>query len=346
MMARAAIVAISAIVAALCGSASAREERLSPSLKFEQRTHDFGEVYRGEKLTHRFSFVNDGDAPLVIQGVHAACGCTVALAESGKEYKAGEKGHVEVRFDTTDFAGVISKTVSVMTNEKLMPDRALTVRATVKSEVEADPPLVDFGEVSARSGGERTVRIKPIGGFALSVTGIAFDDKLLDAKLGPRSESGEYDVTVKLRPGLSPQFIKSTISIRTNSARLAELPVPIRASVKGAIEIAPAYLEFGAVAARGQARRAVTVHGPAGSFDVKGHRVELNVNGRPVDGGTKLVKVTTEASGKERGKDRKKVTIELANDARHAGSVHGRLFLQTTDASQRELAVDFYAFFR
>lgn len=345
-MARLAMWGVAVGFALVCGSVSAREDKRNSSLKFEQRSHDFGEVYRGDKLTHRFSFVNDGDAPLLIQGVHAACGCTVALAETGKEYAPGEKGYVEVQFDTTDFTGPVSKIVTVMSNEKLIPDRALTVRAVIKSEVEAVPPLVDFGDVVDQLGAVQVVKIKPIGGFSLNLKGIAFDDKLIEAQLGPRSSAGDYELKVRLRPGLNPQFIKSLITVKTNSSRLADLPVPIRASIKGVVDISPAYLEFGAVSANGHARRAVTLRGPAGAFTVKGHRVELNVNGRPVHGGTGFVKVTTEDLGSDKKKASKAVTIELANDSRFAGSVHGKVFLQTSDTTQREVAVDFYAFFR
>lgn len=201
-MARTALGVLCVALWALCGSALARESKRNPSMQFERRTHDFGEVYRGEKLTYRFGFINEGDAPLVIQGVHAACGCTVALAESGKQYAPGERGYVEVHFDTTDFVGPISKIVTVMSNEKLIPDRALTVRALVKSEVETDPPLVDFGDVFVQEEAERRVKIKPIGGFPLDVSGVQFDEKLLEVQLGARLSAGDYELKVRLRKEL------------------------------------------------------------------------------------------------------------------------------------------------
>jgi hypothetical protein len=34
------------------------------------------------------------------------------------------------------------------------------------------------------------------------------------------------------------------------------------------------------------------------------------------------------------------------NKTEKAGSVHGRLFIETTDPQQKEIPVDFYAFFR
>lgn len=345
-MAKAVKLAISFCLAAICFANQAFSSRGAASLKFEQRSHDFGDVYRGQQLTHRFPFVNSGDRPLIIQGVHAACGCTVVLAEPGKEYAPGEKGFVEVRFDSKDFAGPVVKVVTVMSNEPLMPHRVLTIKAQVKSEVEADPPIVDFGDVFAEKGAERSFKIKPIGSFALSVSSLIYDEKVIEAKLGTRDESGAYEVKVRLLDGIKPQFVQSMITAKTNSAALADLPIPIRASVKGAIEISPNYVEFGAIAPTSLVERAFTLQGPAGNLTVAGHRVELNINGRRVENSTDLVQVSTKPLGQDQGRDRQSIVMGLRNDKRYAGSVHGKLYLQTGNVVQPEVAIDFYAFFR
>lgn len=346
MLAKAVKWAICLSITAVCWVSQAAPSRGASSLKFEQRSHDFGDVYRGAMLKHRFSFVNAGNGSLVIQGVHAACGCTVVLAEPGKEYQPGEKGFVEVQFDTKDFTGQVVKVVTVMSNEPLMPDRVLTIKANVKSEVEAEPPIVNFGDVLAESGAEKTFHIRPIGGFALNVTGLIYDEKIIDVKLGPRDAQGSYEVKVHLRNGIKPQFIKSMITVKNNSSTLAELPVPIRASIKGAFDVSPSYVEFGAIPGRNQVERTVTLSGPPGALGLAGHRVELNINGRRIEGSADLVKISTKLQGQDKDRDRQSIVMGLTNDTRYAGSVHGKLFLQTGDVVQPEIAVDFYAFFR
>ena len=309
------------------------------SLKFDETAFDFGDVYRGTELTHRFRFVNSGPGPLTVQGVHAACGCTAAEVEKGRKYQPGESGFVDVKLDTTDFAGDLVKTVTVMSNEKLLPDRTLTLKAFVKTEIEADPPLVDFGDVHSQTGGTRVIRIKSIGGTHQDVKDVAFNREVFDTTWA--KDKDDWVVTVKLHAGLPPGFLKEQLVIRNTSEHLRELPVPVRANILGNIDVSPTYLEFGAIAPSESVTRSVTMRGTV-DFDVVGTRAELIVNGRRIDDAAKYIKVNT----LPHEKDRRLVSVELRNGSNVAGSVHGKLYFQTTDASQKELPVDFYAFFR
>lgn len=309
------------------------------SLKFEESSFDFGEVYRGISLSHRFKFVNSGTGPLTIQGVHAACGCTAVEVEKGRKYQPGESGFVDIRLDTTDFAGSLVKTVTVMSNEKILPDRNLTLRAHVKSEVEADPPLVDFGDSFSKEGASRTIRIKPVQGFKLTVKDLGFNAQLVDASV--QKDGADYLVTVTLKPGLAPGFVKETVYVRNNSTHLKELPIPVRANVKGNIDYLPAYIEFGAIGPADVSKRSITMRGQ-NDFEVTGSRAELIVNGRRIADASKYISINT----LPHEKDKKLVSVELKNEAKVQGSVHGKLYFETSDPSQKELAVDFYAFFR
>jgi len=309
------------------------------SLKFTESAFDFGAVYRGSQLTHRFKFTNQGGGPVVIQGVHAACGCTAAEVDKGHKYQPGDSGFVDVRLDTTDFAGSLLKTVIVMSSERLLPDRTLTLKAYVKTEVEADPPLVDFGDPRSKEGGERVVRIKPVDGFKLKVKELVFNKDVLDATL--THDKDAWAIDVKLKKGLAPGFVKETLLVRNNSTHLKDLPIPIRANVKGNIDVAPSYIEFGAIAPQETSRRSVTMRA-LDDFQVTGSHAEIIVNGKQVADPTTYIKVAT----LPHEKDRKLVAVELKNPAKSSGSVHGKLYFETSDPEQKELAVDFYAFFR
>ncbi|MBK9227515.1 MAG: DUF1573 domain-containing protein [Ignavibacteria bacterium] len=43
---------------------------------FTEESHDFGNVEQGNQLEYSFAFTNEGEAPLLIQNVQPACGCT------------------------------------------------------------------------------------------------------------------------------------------------------------------------------------------------------------------------------------------------------------------------------
>ena len=59
----------------------AKEVRENPNVavfKWINTMHDFGEIPTGNPVTHKFTFTNTGDIPLVISSAKASCGCTVA----------------------------------------------------------------------------------------------------------------------------------------------------------------------------------------------------------------------------------------------------------------------------
>ena len=289
------------------------------SLKFEENDFDFGEVFRGSEQSHRFKFTNLGPGPLTIQGVHAACGCTAAQVEKGRTYQPGEGGQVDIRLDTTNFAGPLVKTVTVMSNEALLPDRTLTLKARIKSEVEAIPPLFDFGDVRPASGASRTVRIRAVAAPKLVVEDLLYNKELFTAELV--QEKNDWLITLKLSPKVAPGFLKEQVSVRNSSLHLRSLPLPV-----GQGEVA---------------KRSVTLRGTL-PFELTGSRVDLLINGTRMADSAPLIKVETT----RKGKDEQIVAIDLKNAAKTVGSVHGKVYLQTTDPTQREILFDFYAFFR
>jgi hypothetical protein len=314
-------------------------DRTHGSLLFETTQHDFGQVYRGQELSQRFSFSNVGEGVLSIQGVHTSCGCTVVEVDKGRKYKPGEIGTVEVRLNTTDFVGPIVKTITLFTNQKLSPDRVLTVKAFVKSEWEVDPPLVDFGQLFSRDGAEQTVRVRPLNGFKLQISGLSFNQDILDAKYTP--QGNDYLITIKVKSGIAPGFLKESVVLRSNATYLQEMAIPIRGDVRGNLEFAPNYLEFGVIPKSESAKRKIVLSGIS-AFDIKSTRLEMIVNGKKIENTSTLTRI--ESGGGELAQ--KTVALELKNLGSLEGSVHGKVFVETSDLDQKDIVIDFYAFFR
>lgn len=327
------------LLAALAALLSGAAKPSVSQIKFDEMIYDFGEVYRGAELTHRFRFVNLGTGALNVQGVHAACGCTAVEVDKGKMYGAGESGYVDVKLDTADFSGSMLKTVTVHTNEQVLPERTLTLKAFVKAELEAIPPLADFGDTPTRGGAVVDVSLKTLNAFKLEVGDLVFDERSLEVT--KQVTDGGAVLKIKLKDGLKPGFLKETILVKTNAKHLPELKIPVRATVKGAIEAAPGYVEFGAISPSEQAKRSITLTGARG-FEVTGSRVELLVNGRKIEGADGVVGVKLPPPGGSS----KQLVVEVKNPSRYPGAMHGKVFLKTTDPEQQEVSVDIYAFFR
>ena len=317
---------------------AARQVHLG-QIRFDENSFDFGRVKRGEKLSHRFTFKNIGKGPLKVHGVHASCGCTAAEVKTDKEYSPQEAGAIDITFDTTDFTGSVVKTVTVMTNERHVPDRTLSIRATVVSEFEVNPPLADFGQILTQNGGAQHVVIKPQPGYKVNIEKIRFNAEVL--QVSSSTKDGNYVLNIELKKNIAPGFMKETIYVKNNSKSLPELRIPVRATIRGNIEIEPRYLEFGAISPTDKSSRSVTVTGLQ-DFEVKNVRMDLNLNGTKIKDTSTLLKVNPVSTDKLK----KLIAIDLMNKTEKAGSVHGRLFIETTDPQQKEIPVDFYAFFR
>jgi hypothetical protein len=93
----------------------APSENQLPVMTFKSKDYDFGLVIQGEKVSHSFSFTNTGKSDLVISGANASCGCTVPTY-SKQPVKPGEKGEIEVVFNSDNREGNQHKTIKVLSN--------------------------------------------------------------------------------------------------------------------------------------------------------------------------------------------------------------------------------------
>jgi len=100
-------------------------------------------------------------------------------------------------------------------------------------------------------------------------------------------------------------------------------------------------VEFGSVAVSEKSARQLALTALEG-FDITNNTIEININGGKVEDGQNMMRVSVSPAEK----NGKKVNLELQNPGNKSGSVHGKITLQTTNPQQKNVTVDFYAFFR
>ncbi len=106
-----------------------RPEGPLPLFKFNKELHDFGTVKDGDVVEHVFTFVNDGEAPLIISDAKGSCGCTVP--EWPKEpIPVGGSGELKVKFNSKNKPGIQNKTVTITANT-YPKISTLTIKANV-----------------------------------------------------------------------------------------------------------------------------------------------------------------------------------------------------------------------
>ena len=87
-----------------------------PVLTWEKKTHDFGDIYQGDKVEHTFYFTNTGNEPLLITNVQVTCGCTAPRGWPRDPVAPGGKGELTIAFNSAGKSGKQDKPVTITSN--------------------------------------------------------------------------------------------------------------------------------------------------------------------------------------------------------------------------------------
>jgi cytochrome c2 len=89
-------------------------------------------------VEHLISFSNTGTEELRIEGVETSCGCTL-VGLSSEVLAPGETGELKVTLDTFGKKGRIVKTITLFSNDYIMPEKVIQAVAQVNA-----PPHTEF----------------------------------------------------------------------------------------------------------------------------------------------------------------------------------------------------------
>ncbi len=204
-----------------------------PKIQFEELKRNFGNQKEGAVLTHKFHFENIGDEPLRIARVRTSCGCAAAML-SKKDLNPGEKGEIEVKFNTRGYYGTQNKFIYVESNDPTEPVKQSMISASIEvppsPQIELDTYTTDLGlilegeelrtEFNVRNKGELELTVTPfhkdalffIKGKALSppLKVAAGDAKKVEIRIPARKKRGLLREFVRLQSN-DPR--RSTLSL-------------------------------------------------------------------------------------------------------------------------------------
>ena len=128
----------------------ARDQRKldeAPRITFIDGTErQLGTVYDHNVQTLEFPFKNEGKSELLIGGMFASCGCTVAELEKAV-YQPGEEGVIKVTFDPLNRSGFQHKYVEAATNDPRKSRLRLRFEAEVEQLISISPPFLTMPQV-------------------------------------------------------------------------------------------------------------------------------------------------------------------------------------------------------
>lgn len=87
-----------------------------PVITWDKTTHDFGDIYQGDKVEYTYTFTNTGNEPLIITNVQVTCGCTTPKGWTHDPIPPGTKSEITVAFNSAGKMGKQNKVVTVVSN--------------------------------------------------------------------------------------------------------------------------------------------------------------------------------------------------------------------------------------
>lgn len=102
----------------------------STSVVVKQENYNFGKIKKGQQVDHIYIIENTGSNPFIISNILPGCGCTLANY-NGDPILPGKKAEITLRFDSSNFDGIVHKFAQVYGNTKTSPI-VLTFTANIK----------------------------------------------------------------------------------------------------------------------------------------------------------------------------------------------------------------------
>ena len=227
---------------------------------------DVGVVPKGDKVVHDFLIRNDGDVPLQITDVRAACVCTVV--DFDKSIAPGQTGKVHAELDTATFNGPISKSVTVFTNDPDAAQLDLTLRAKVEPFIQAKPGYARYITVQ---GEEKTGTIAQTiwapDGTSFDVTGVESPYPFLKTSFReakpeervPDVQGKQWRIEMTLSNDAAVGALADHVRIVTTHPKQKLVTIPVSGFVRPVIAVTPPVADFGQVELKEPLRRTFNV---------------------------------------------------------------------------------------
>ena len=175
----------------------AKPQKNQPKLEFENTIHDFGLTGPGRYLSCQFKFKNTGDTLLKIRKkVDSTCGCTVPILDK-TDYAPGESGVIKVRFHTPSTAVTTAKQLYVHSNDLRNPKIQLTVKSTVKLDIEVSPKTLSLN-LRDENAGIGPITITSKDGQEFAIKSVISPRAAITADVDPTVKATQFTIQPKV----------------------------------------------------------------------------------------------------------------------------------------------------
>lgn len=100
--------------------ASEAQSKPLTTVALSESSFEFGKIKKGDHKEHTYEITNTGKNPLIISQVKPGCGCTVP-DYTKDPIMPGKKGKITLKFDSSNFDGLVSKQAEIYANVEKAP---------------------------------------------------------------------------------------------------------------------------------------------------------------------------------------------------------------------------------
>lgn len=239
-----------------------------PRMVFEEQKYDFGKIYTGNDVKHKFKFKNTGSGELIISNVKSSCGCTAALITKNKLLK-NEEGEVEIRFNPGRFVGKVTKSIVVISNDQENPNYKLIISGEVVEEVSVNPKRINFGIIRKGDTCTKILEVKTIPEFKIEIKKVESPNtyiSIIDDKVNG-NDSYRYKITFSKYDYIGK--FSGIIFVYTSSDKQERIDIPFSGEIIGDITFYPEIVSFGNIKRNQDVKKTLIVN-----FVNKGVRIE------------------------------------------------------------------------
>jgi hypothetical protein len=239
---------VSALVCLLATASSGNAQDWASKM-FASTSHDFGTVARGAKSEFRFQFKNIYEEDLHVYSVRSSCGCTTPQITKS-DLKTFQSGEIVADFNTRDFLGQKSATLTVTFDKPFHAEVQLHVMGFIRSDVVLQPGAIDLGTVDLGTEVERKLQVTYSGREDWKIIDVKTADPNFEVEISELGRGGgkvSYELLIRLTKTAPIGYVKDQLILVTNDFRARELPVDMAGRVISEITISPTSLFMGTV---------------------------------------------------------------------------------------------------
>ncbi|MBV9391634.1 MAG: DUF1573 domain-containing protein [Verrucomicrobia bacterium] len=180
-------------------------------LKFDNPEQTFRAKAQDKAVVAKYRFTNIGKETVKIEDVKTSCGCTTA-ALSKTEYRPGESGEIEAKFNVGGRTGLQEKAIVVRTSDSAQQPSFLRLVVNIEDPVTIQPEFVlwKIGDQPAA----KTIRVIIAPDTPAKIISVLSDNPAIKVEMNEVKPGKEYNLQVT--PGDLKSPTGATLLIRTD----------------------------------------------------------------------------------------------------------------------------------